>query len=80
MGRKKSLKKIIKDESNSDTSLENLCKATPIEIKTIEKWYFDNPKDCKKNNESKSVGYEKIVNDVVMEKTGKKTAYMIINE
>ena len=79
MGRKKKLKKFIEEDKSSDL-LKKLCKAQPINIKTVEKLYFDNPKDCKKDNESMSVGYEKIVNDVVMEKVGKKTAYVIIKE
>lgn len=74
MGRKKKVKKGLIIEAESST-ITNSGKQ-----KITEKWYFSNPKDCKKDNESMSVGYEKIIDGMVMERTGEKTAYAIIKK
>ena len=56
-------------------------KKYPIECEVIEKYYFSNPKDCKKDFDiKKSIGYEKLVNGRYEKKQGHKSAYIIVKK
>lgn len=74
------MKKTKKKTAKKKTENTYGDRPSRVDEKTIQIFYYSNPRDCKKGNEHLAIGYEKIVNGVVVEKTGKQTAYAIIRK